>query len=220
MPRSVVIYTSRDGFSRLKAALERPFIGQAIKPYTISHAQKTEAGRVRLRITELAEDTVLPLAVEQAGSTDSIFASSGDRDVKRSGYEALIEDADCFGRSATIQFVSPTIVEVSRHDVPFPVVPSIFNRYVEVWNTFAREKFPTEVGGTTHIHISDFRISCVPTTHGPGAQGLVTLEIDKGRTEEEIRRFNALIDFAFYSGTGLYTDEGFGQTRRVEGKGR
>jgi len=218
MPRSVIIYTSRDGFSELKDALERSFVGQGIKPYTISHAQRIETGRIRVRITELADDTVLPLVVEKAGKEDSAFASSGDRDVKRSRYEALIEDADRFGRTATIQLVSPTIVEVLRRAVPFPVVPYIFNRYVEVWNTFSREKFPAEGIGDMDIHVSDFRISCVSTTHGPGAQGWVTLEIDKGRTEEEIRRFNALVDFAFYSGTGLHTDEGFGQTRRMQGK--
>jgi|WetSurMetagenome_2_1015567.scaffolds.fasta_scaffold37595_3 hypothetical protein len=218
MPRSVVIYTSRDGFFELKAALARSFVGQGTKPYTLSHAQRIEAERVRLRITELADDTVFPLVVEQAGRQESTFASSGDRDVKGSGYEALIEDADRFGRTATIQLVSPTIVEVLRHSVPFPVVPSMFKRYVEVWNTFSRVSFPAESAEVIDVHVSDFRISCVSTKHGPGAQGWVTLEMDKGRTEEEIRRFNALVDFAFYSGTGLYADEGFGQTRRMEGK--
>jgi hypothetical protein len=218
MPRSVVIYTSCDGFSELKDALERSFVGQAIKPYTISHAQRIESGHIRLRITELADDTVLPLVVEQARKEDSTFASSSDRDVKKSGYEALIGDADRFGRTATIQLVSPTIVEVLCIAMPFPVVPSIFDRYVEVWNTFSPEKFPSDGLGITGIHVSDFRISCISTTHGPGAQGWVTLEMDRGRTEEEIRRFNTLVGFAFYSGTGLHTDEGFGQTRRMEGK--
>ena len=50
---------------------------------------------------------------------------------------------------------------------------------------------------------------------GTGGQGWVTLEMEKGRTEEEIGLLNALIDFAFYCGTGVHTEAGLGQTRRI-----
>jgi CRISPR/Cas system endoribonuclease Cas6 (RAMP superfamily) len=48
----------------------------------------------------------------------------------------------------------------------------------------------------------------------------MALEVEKGRTEEEIGLFNTLIDYAFFCGTGMYTDAGLGQTRRLPGKGR
>jgi hypothetical protein len=40
--------------------------------------------------------------------------------------------------------------------------------------------------------------------------------MERGRTEQEIALFNTLVDFAFYCGTGAHTDEGLGQTRRME----
>jgi hypothetical protein len=220
MPRSAVIYTSRPGYAELKAAAERLFRPHDPKPYTISHAQKTEGGKVRVRITALAEEETLPLVLEQAASADSVLASSGVSDVKSSTYDALIEDADRFRRIATIQFVSPAIIGIFHQSTPFPVVPFVFKRYIEVWNSFAGSNFPMDISTVDHIQVTDFGISCVSTPHGPGAQGWIALDIERGRTEEEIRLFNALIDFAFYAGTGLYTDEGLGQTRRIERRDR
>ncbi len=74
--------------------------------------------------------------------------------------------------------------------------------------------------GLAHVHVADFKLSCVATPFGPGSQGWVKLEMEKGRTEEEIALFNGLIDFAFYCGTGAHTDEGLGQTRRMERAGK
>jgi hypothetical protein len=54
------------------------------------------------------------------------------------------------------------------------------------------------------------------TSFRVGAEGWVTLEMERGRTEQEIAFFNTLIDFAFYCGTGAHTDEGLGQTKRGE----
>jgi hypothetical protein len=220
MPRSVVIYTSREGFVEVKTALELLFDGEVLKPYTISPAQKTESGQVRVRVTELAENVVLPFLLDRTRNAGSIFASPGDRDVRNSSFDALIEDAERFRRVATVQFVTPTIVEVLHQPMPFPVTPSMFRRYVDVWNSFARRRFPSEDGVAQHVHVTDFRVSCVKTPRGAGFQGWVALEIERGRTEEEIRLFNALIDFSFYSGTGFHTDEGLGQTRRTDDRDR
>ena len=52
-----------------------------------------------------------------------------------------------------------------------------------------------------------------------GFEGRVSLELDKGLSEETIRLFNLLVDYASYCGTGLYTNEGLGQTGRLR-KGR
>jgi hypothetical protein len=220
MPRSVVIYTSRAGYAKLKAAAEQLFRAHDPKPYTITHAQQTEAGKVRVRITALTEEEAFPFVLEQAENGDSVLASPVDRDVKATSYDGLIDDADRFKRVATIQLVSPTIVDVLHQPMPFPVTSSMFKRYVEVWDAFAPKPFPAEGEAAAHVWVTDFGISCVSTPRGAGAQGWVALEIEKGRTEEEIGLFNALIDFAFYAGTGLYTDEGLGQTRRMEKRNR
>jgi hypothetical protein len=218
MPRSAVIYTSREAYVDLDGTLRDAFEHYAIKPYTLSHAQKAEAGRVRVRITELADEAVLPLARKEMEKAEALFASSGDRDVRGSTYRNLIDDADPSGRSATIQFVSPTMLDILGETVPFPVVSFIVARYIDVWNAFAPDRFPLTAEAVRHIHAEGFKISCVSTRRGPGCQGWLALEMERGRTEEYLRLMNALIDFAFYAGTGLHTDEGLGQTRRIEGK--
>ena len=74
--------------------------------------------------------------------------------------------------------------------------------------------------------MTDFKISCAaagPIVRGRygRAEGWVTLEMERGRTEQEIALFNTLVDFAFYCGTGARTDEGAGadgEGRRGEGR--
>lgn len=218
MPRSAIVYASREAYDELNTALREAFEGLTIKPYTISGAQKTASEKVRVRITALDEDAVFPVLTELSGKMDLVFASSTDRDVTTSSYEGLIEDGERFETAAALQFVSPTIIEVLRQPVPFPVLPLVIARYIEVWNTFAPMAFPLVAEDLQYARTTHFKISSMPTPYGAGGQGWIAVEIGRGRTEEYIGLINTLIDFAFYSGTGLHTDEGFGQTRRIEGK--
>jgi hypothetical protein len=218
MPRSAIIYISRERLGELKDVLTRSFGEQTVKPYTLSHAQRTEGDKVRVRITEMTDDLVIPAIAEMAEAMGTLFASSADRDVRSSSYEELIEDGDRFETSAVVQFVSPTIIEVLHGPAPFPVMPFAIARYIEVWNTFAPVRFPLAAEALQRIIVSDFKISCITTPYGAGGQGWVGLEIGRGMTEEYIGLANAIINFAFYSGTGLHTDEGLGQTRRIQGK--
>jgi CRISPR/Cas system endoribonuclease Cas6 (RAMP superfamily) len=113
--------------------------------------------------------------------------------------------------------VSPTIVEINARAGPFPVFPVIFEHYIAVWNRFSDALIdPSWTDRLDHIRITDFRISCVASPFGPGSQGWVKLEMEKGRSEADIAMFNRLLDFAFYCGTGLHTVDGLGQTRRME----
>ena len=98
--------------------------------------------------------------------------------------------------------------------MPFPVHPIVFERYAEVWNAFSEVKMRAAAEWLPYVHVTDFKISCLASPYGVGAQGWVALEMEKGRSEDEIGLFNTLVDFAFYCGTGLHTEEGLGQTRR------
>ena len=127
-----------------------------------------------------------------------------------------MQDADRFRRSAVLQFSSPTILSLGGYSVCFPVLPLMLSHYIHVWNKLAGFNIAGAAELMEHVRMGDFRISCTHSEHGPGFQGWVALEVDKGRPEEEIQAFNALVDFAFYCGTGLRTDEGLGQTRRAK----
>jgi CRISPR/Cas system endoribonuclease Cas6 (RAMP superfamily) len=157
----------------------------------------------------------MPAVDELVKKGAAVLAAPSDRDVQSRTYEELMEEADRSGRLATLQFATPVILEISGEIVPFPVIQAIFRGYVEIWKTFSNADLPGGADALRHIRTTDFKISCVSTSHGPGAQGWVRLEMETGRTEEEISLFNCLIDFAFFCGSGLHADEGLGQTRRI-----
>jgi hypothetical protein len=216
MPRSAVIYTSPDAFAGLKEEARRKFAHLPLKPYTFSYGQRTDAGSVRVRVTEVLDGALAQEWVRLVERGEATPASSADRDVRRRTFEELMADADRARREACLQLVSPTIVEVNAQALPFPVFPVIFEQYIAAWNTFSDALIGPWKDGLDHVRVTDFRISCVASPFGPGSQGWVKLEMEKGRTEGEIGLFNALLDFAFYCGTGLHTEEGLGQTRRME----
>ncbi|MBP1741266.1 MAG: cas6 [Deltaproteobacteria bacterium] len=214
MPRSLVLYTSNEVLFRLRERLTQGYGLEPIKPYTLSFAHRPEADSHRVRITELSSYSLSPIIDDLTGSGQALPVSTADKDVRGVSYEDLFESADRFQRTAVLQLLSPTIITLGGYHVAFPVLPLMLSQYVHVWNTFAEFKIAKAPQLLEHLKVADFKISCVQTEHGPACQGWIALELAKGRPEEEIQQFNALIDFAFYCGTGLHTDEGLGQTRR------
>src|SRR5450759_1188576 len=55
-----------------------------------------------------------------------------------------------------------------------------------------------------HARITDFKISVARTARGVGFEGRVPVELEKGLSEETIRLFNLLVDYASYCGTGMW----------------
>lgn len=220
MPRSAVLYTSKETFTRLSGLLQRTFETGHTIPYTLSFPSKAGVDVFRVRATELTEDAVMPAIAEMARAGQVTLASRGDRDVTDASYEEILESADRFTRTAAVQFSSPTIAEFAGQRVPFPVVPLMFDHYISAWNRFSALKITEGREGLRHVHVTEFKVSCASSVVGPGFEGWITLEMEKGRTEAEIALFNALLNFAFYCGTGLHTDRGLGQTRRMEKRQR
>ncbi|HME44745.1 MAG TPA: CRISPR system precrRNA processing endoribonuclease RAMP protein Cas6 [Syntrophorhabdales bacterium] len=218
MPRSVVLYTSDDVLLQVKRRLAQLFAPDKIKPYTCSFAHASETGTRRVRITELVPYSLAPILDEVIASGQALPVSTADKDVCGTSYEDLMQNADRFRRTVLLQFSSPTIISLGGYTVSFPVLPLMLSHYIHVWNSLAGFKITRAPELLEHVKLAYFKVSCVQSEHGAGFQGWVTLEMEKGRAEEEIQTFNALTDFAFYCGTGLHTDEGLGQTRRAEDK--
>ncbi len=214
MPRSVVLYASDDVFFEIKRRLAECFTPEKIKPYTCSFAHVSETGSRRVRITELTPFSLSPILDDVIGKGQALPVSASDKDVCGASYEDLLHGADRFGRTALLQFSSPTMLSLGGYSVSFPVLPLMLSQYIHVWNSLSGLKIGRAPELLEHVAMNEFKVSCVRSGRGPGFQGWVSLEIERGRSEEEIQLFNALLDFAFYCGTGLHTDEGFGQTRR------
>ena len=216
MPISAVAYTSKEAFDDLANVLKARFADRKIKPYTLSLPQKQATGDVRFRATELIPGVLIPLLSDMVEKKATSLASSADREVRQVAYEDLLRDADRSRTKLTVQYVSPIIVPVVGERSPFPVVPTVIAGYGKIWDAFSDIGLPRPaVDIARSIRVADFKISCAVTSFGTGCQGWVTLEMARGRTEEEIGIMNALIDFAFYCGTGLHTEDGLGQTRRT-----
>ncbi len=216
MPRSVVLYTSDDVLLVVKQRLAERFAAEKIKPYTCSFGHLSETGARRLRITELVPYSLAPILDDIIAGGQALPVSTADKDVSGASYEDILQGADAFRRTAVLQFSSPTILGLGGYSVPFPVLPLMLSQYIHVWGSLAGSKIRRAPELLEHVRLNNFKVSCVQTDRGAGFQGWVALEIEKGRPEEDIQSFNAMLDFAFYCGTGLYTDEGFGQTRRAE----
>jgi CRISPR-associated endoribonuclease Cas6 len=219
MPRSVVLYASSDVVHQLKRRLHERFGSDKIKSYTCSFAHESEAGAHRVRVTELVPYALTPLLDDLVATGQALPVSTADDDVRETSYEELMQGADAHQREAILQFSSPTIIGLGGYGVCFPVLPLILSYYIHTWNSLVGSPIARAPELLEHVKMHDFNVSCVRTEHGAGFQGWVALEMDKGRTEEEIRSFNALVDLAFYCGTGLHTEEGLGQTKRAKDKG-
>jgi CRISPR/Cas system endoribonuclease Cas6 (RAMP superfamily) len=215
MPRSLVLYTNRDIYRLFKETLVDTFRDYAIPPYTLSFAQKTQGDAVRVRVTEMTDQTVDGIVAALAETKSAVLASDSDPDVKSATFQELGENADRSRREIKLQFASPTLLKMGSYHVQFPVVPLLFKHYLGTWNAFSPDKITFEPALLECIGLIDFKISSEKSAYGAAFQGWVDLEIAKGRTENEIAILNMLSDFSFYCGTGLRTDRGLGQTRRV-----
>lgn len=218
MPQSVIIYTSRECLRALQTRGQEIFQTTVVKPYTISFGQKTEKGdQVRVRITEMQDDVFIPIVRQEAAKGGIDFASPSDRQVQRVTYEELFEDASPAVTTATLQFLSPVILEMPHSGkTPFPTPSPVLSNYRSLWCAFSDVGLPFDDKVINAVTVEDFRLSCKDTLFGKGSQGWMTIDVKRGHTEDEIRAFNALIDFSFYAGTGLFTELGLGQTKRMD----
>jgi hypothetical protein len=218
MPQSVIIYTNRERLHALQALAQESFRSTIVKPYTISFGQKTEQpDLVRVRITELEDDAYIPMIRDEAAKGGIDFASSSDNDVRKLTYKDILEEASPALTKAALQFMSPVILPIPQGgETLFPVASLVLTHYRQLWNSFSTETLSFDDEMIRTVTVEDFKISCQATACGTGSQGWLALDIKKGHTEDEVRAFNALLDFSFFCGTGMYTDFGLGQTKRMK----
>lgn len=216
MPRSLVLYTNKEIYRLFEETLYDTFREYSVLPYTLSFPQKTQGDMVRARITDLSDEGVVDTIVgELAETKKAVLASDSERDVRHAGYQDLQENADRFSLGIRLQFASPTLLQMGPYKVEFPVVPLLFRHFIGIWNTFSSDKITFEPALLEHVRLTDFKISSEKSRFGLAFQGWIDLEVENGRTENEIGILNMLCDFSFYCGTGVYTDRGLGQTRRA-----
>lgn len=155
---------------------------------------------------------------------DVFFArESRDPWVNWKGYRELYEDASPSLLRATLQFVTATAFERRSGSLPLPDPQLVFRGYLDQWQCFSPVPFSSSFTEMVDrfILLTDFNISPVLYETDKGKQrgftGWCEFFLEGRHPEKQIREFNALVDYAFYCGTGGNTTSGMGVTRRVSG---
>lgn len=215
MPKSLVLYTDKDIYRLFEETLVDTFRDYPVVPYTLSFPQKTQGDMVRVRVTDMDGQIVESIVEGLAQTKRALLASDSEQEVRSATFRDLQENADRFGREIRLQFTSPTFLKMGSYHIQFPVAHLLFRYYMEAWNAFSPEKIALQPALLEYVRLTDFKISSEKSRFGLAFQGWIDLEIERGRTENEIAILNMLSDFSFYCGTGLETHRGLGQTRRL-----
>jgi CRISPR-associated endoribonuclease Cas6 len=126
------------------------------------------------------------------------------------------------GPVLTLQFSSPTAFRSNDMHVPIPMPTLVFGSLAERWNSFSPVPLNSEFRqfAAEQVAVSRYELRSLPVLHKRGAIriggiGQVTYT---ALTEELYWRATVqmLADFAIYSGVGVQTLTGMGQTRRLE----
>jgi CRISPR-associated endoribonuclease Cas6 len=142
----------------------------------------------------------------------------------RATYETLaarqLTRSDQPPRKATLHFASPTSFKSQGMTVPVPMPGLVFGSLVERWNAFSPVTLSPEMRrfGQEMVAISRYKLQSRPVVQKNGAlrmggMGEVTyVALGGDRYWRSVMQM--LADFAKYSGVGVQTATGMGQTRR------
>ncbi len=136
---------------------------------------------------------------------------------RRAPYDRIYAEASETRRAFTLKFYSPSVLDRAGRPYPLPDPAGIFRGYLERWAVLAgaepaeglREWIERGLG------LVDFRLRMGRAGPVAGFLGSVSLRIEGRCPESVIKGLNALADYAFFCGTGRYTERGMGWTRRV-----
>ena len=217
--------------------------GNGVRPYTLSSlhtSRRSDGGVVEgdacwLRLTALDAtvfDTFMgtlvrpsqPLNIRlgniQFAVTEAVTTSGNH---KWSGYTdwSSLADAD-LAAEICLEFVSPTSFSFGNRNMVLPLPDLIFGSYLSKWNAFGPSIISKDLVGKIReqVVVSRYRLETdileFDRYRQIGFMGTCWFQAKGAWSEDELRKLNALANFAFYAGTGYKTTMGMGQTRRVD----
>lgn len=144
-----------------------------------------------------------------------------------SSYEALAATqllrSEQIERSATFEFASPTAFHSNGVTMPVPLPELVFGSLVDRWNAFSpitlspeMRRFGEEMMAISRYRLESRAVGQKQTALRIGGVGHVTYHA-LGGDRYWLGVMQMLTDFALYSGVGVQTATGMGQTRRREG---
>ncbi|MEW6440246.1 MAG: CRISPR system precrRNA processing endoribonuclease RAMP protein Cas6 [bacterium] len=152
----------------------------------------------------------------------AVSSSPVDPWTRLTTYARLFAEASDSGRSLTLKFCSPTLLERAGAPYPLPDPTTLFTGYLESWNAFSGIPLCPRLPGALAecLRIIHYRIRALPLPGGqseptPGFRGSASFRLEGRHAESTIKGLNVLADFSLYCGTGVGTDQGMGMTRRI-----
>lgn len=157
-------------------------------------------------------------------ANDRWEVAPGGWQVTHVSYPELVVAAGTDTRFA-FHFRSPTSFRSQDMHYPLPDPVLAFQSWLTRWNVYAPEQLRLNINTldlvSAHIAVSRHRIETQAVAFDRFTQvgfvGSVTYQVIKRRllSDDLLRRFNILADYAPFCGTGHKTTQGMGQTRRV-----
>lgn len=161
-----------------------------------------------------------PFRVQAAVCDETADAWSGRADYATLAAEQLLA-ADERPRHVTLQFAAPTSFRSQEMHLPVPLPGLVFGSLAERWNAFSPVAISPEMRrfAEERIAIAAYQLRSRPITHEKGALRIGGLGQVTYRALSHDRYWlgvmHLLAHFARFSGVGVQTTTGMGQTRRL-----
>ncbi len=136
-------------------------------------------------------------------------------------YSELFEQASEQERYLSLRFFTPTCFRQNDYDSALPTADLVFGSLLKRWQKYSAVPIPWELIELVRKQVFpcrfDLQTQRVADLRSKfiGCLGTVTYEILGSVSVEQIRRLNALADFALYAGVGRKTPMGMGMVRRI-----
>lgn len=213
--------------------LDAPFTVSPLMPLR-PRADGVERYRVRLTtMTEPVFDTVCralyvkymsgePLQWSEGGFAVTLLDFTDRRGMCRLATYGSLMDAEPV-RRFTLKFLTPTAFENGNSNTPLPMPRMVFRSYLARWNRFAPPELVMSDGLLDEVekhvvttrHSLSVRVLDINGTEQTGFVGRCTFAVGRGMDRDSVCLINALARFAVFSGTGVHTAFGMGQTLLV-----
>lgn len=132
-------------------------------------------------------------------------------------YGQLYEQASEERRIADLTFYTPTSFRQGEVDNPIPDVDRVFRSLLRKWNQYSDVEFSDQLVQSIVPSYVNIQSAIAPDSRSQfvGCVGEMSFKL-MGKVEPTIvKQFNALADFALFSGVGRKTPMGMGMVRRV-----
>lgn len=132
-------------------------------------------------------------------------------------YEQLYQQASDSERVISLNFATPTAFRQGKYDTTLPTRECVFKSLVSRWNKYSGIEFEEVNLESVFPSFINIHTEIVPDSRSKfiGIVGEVSYRIMGEVEADEIKRINALADFAIFAGIGRKTTMGMGMVRRV-----